>query len=145
MTDSKVIQQTVALPSKSYKANCILLLASLLFSAVAFVLYTMDNSKGSDVLALVKLGYMFFFVVLYALLTWRWIKQPEYIVKPLLWLSLFQVVTVKVGEWNMGLNPFSVIGVSLDFDSISFTVNLIAIALLAFTWRYKRMLARMKY
>ncbi|KZN44082.1 hypothetical protein [Pseudoalteromonas luteoviolacea] len=144
MTEVNTTRESMTKESKSYKANVILLLVSLVFSAATFILYAIDKSNFDHVLSFVKLGYMFFFVALYAYLVRQWVKSPESLVKGLLWLSLFQIATMKLGEWNLGLNPFSVIGVSLDLGSVSITINVIAIAILGFTWRYKQRLKLIK-
>ncbi|KZN34581.1 hypothetical protein N480_21385 [Pseudoalteromonas luteoviolacea S2607] len=127
--------------SKSYKAISVCLWVSLLFSLVTFVLYVSDSSNFDHVFSFVKSGYMFFFVALYSYLTWRWVKTPSAIIKPLFWISLLEIVTLQWGQWNIGLNPFSVIGVAFAFEQVLVSVNIIAIALLGFTWRNKQKLA----
>ncbi|MBQ4811328.1 hypothetical protein A7985_02185 [Pseudoalteromonas luteoviolacea] len=126
--------------SKSDKAISVCLWVSLLFSIATFGLYVSDSSNFDHVFSFVKSGYMFFFVALYSYITWQWIKAPNSIVKPLFWISLLEILTLQWEQWNIGLNPFSVIGVTLSFEHFSISVNVIAITLLGFTWRYKQKL-----
>ncbi|MCG7547840.1 hypothetical protein [Pseudoalteromonas sp. Of7M-16] len=92
------------------------------------------SDNFTDLTDYIKAGSMAFFTVLYAYFIYSWKNKPFFIITPLLVMSLLQILTVKWQQWSFGLNPFSVIGLSLNFDTVSISVNLLAIIMVGLAW-----------
>ncbi|KZN48428.1 hypothetical protein [Pseudoalteromonas luteoviolacea] len=122
---------------KSYKSNFVLIVITALLSLVTLILFVTESESFINVSGYIKAGYMAFLVGLYVYILYRWKYTPLRMIKPILIFNLLQIATVKWGESSIGLNPFSAIGVSFNFDTFSITVNLLAIVMVGLTWRCK--------
>ncbi|MDK2595370.1 hypothetical protein [Pseudoalteromonas obscura] len=120
---------------KRYKLSFSLLVVTLLLNLITLVLFVNGSDKFVGFTDYIKVSYMAFFTVLYAYFIYSWKNKPLFIVTPLLAMSLLQIVTVKWQQWSFGLNPFSVIGLSLNFDTVSISVNLLAIVMVGLAWQ----------